>query len=115
MPDRPDGSDPAPRFERRGHGGLDEQGDASRRIGELRRMQPGDATLKNLLALLTAKLELCEGLPVWEWEAGNEGHRERAAGFRALAADERRACMDIMEWLREHLERRAATTTERET
>src|ERR687895_2518424 len=98
MPDRPDGSDPTARFERRA---------PSRRIGELRRMQPADATTKNLLALLTAKLELCEGLPVWEWEAGNEGHREQAVGFRALADAERRSCVDIMEWLREHLERTA--------
>lgn len=106
MQDRPDGSDsPPPRFERRSQAGVeDEQRAAARRIGELRRMQPADATTKNLLALLTAKLELCEGLPVWEWEAGNEGHRDRAAGFRALAAAERRSCVDIMDWLREHLE-----------
>lgn len=103
MQDRQDGTDSASRFERRGRGGLEQ--DASRRIGELRRMQPADATMKNLLALLTAKLELCEGLPVWEWEAGNEGHREQAAGFRTLADAERRSCVDIMEWLRQHLER----------
>jgi hypothetical protein len=108
MAERPEGSDPASRFERRGSGGVEhEEQEPSRRIGELRRMQPADATMKNLLALLTAKLELCEGLPVWEWEARNEGHREHAAGFRALAADERRSCIDIMEWLREHLERTA--------
>jgi hypothetical protein len=101
MQDRPDGTEPPSRFDRTSEG---ERRDASRRIGELRRMQPADATMKNLLALLTTKLELCAGLPVWEWEAGNEGHRERAAGFRALAADERRSCLDIMEWLREHLE-----------
>jgi hypothetical protein len=105
MPDRPEGTEPQSRFERRR--GDDEQRDASRRIGELRRMQPADATTRNLLALLTTKLELCAGLPVWEWEAGNEGHREQAAGFRALAAAERRSCVDIMEWLREHLERTA--------
>ena len=107
MQDRSDGSDSAPRFERRSGGGLEPN--ASRRIGELRRMQPADATMKNLLALLSTKLELCAGLPVWEWEAGNEGHREQAAGFRALAAEERRSCLDIMEWLQQHLER----TTER--
>ena len=108
MPDRPDGTEPPSRFERKSGGGLEhEQRDASRRLGELRRMQPADTTMKNLLALLTTKLELCAGLPVWEWEAGNEGHREQAAGFRALAAEERRSCIDIMEWLREHLERTA--------
>jgi hypothetical protein len=89
MPDRPDGTE------------------ASTRIGELRRMQPADATMRNLLALLTTKLEICAGLPVWEWEAGNEGHSEQAADFRALAAAERRSCIDIMDWLREHLERTA--------
>jgi hypothetical protein len=108
MQDRPDGTEPSSRFERTSGGGPEhERRDASRRIGELRRMQPADATLKNLLALLTTKLELCAGLPVWEWEAGNEGHREQAAGFRALAAEERRSCMDIMERLQEHLERMA--------
>jgi len=107
MSERPDGSDAA-RFERRGRSGHeDEENDASRRIGELRRRQPADATMKNLLALLTAKLELCEGLPVWEWEAGNEGHREQAASFRRLADAERRSCFDIMDWLRVHLERAA--------
>jgi hypothetical protein len=105
MPDRPDGAKPQDRFGR--NRGDDEQRDASRRIGELRRMQPADATMRNLLALLTTKLEICAGLPVWEWEAGNEGHREQAAGFRALAAAERRSCIDIMDWLREHLERTA--------
>lgn len=105
MPERPEGSEPQSRFERtRGDA---EQRDATRRIGELRRMQPADATMRNLLSLLTTKLEICAGLPVWEWEAGNEGHRERAAGFRELAAAERRSCIDIMDWLREHLERTA--------
>jgi hypothetical protein len=108
MPEQSDGSDSAPRFERRGREGLEhERREPSRRIGELRRMQPADATMKNLISLLTAKLELCEGLPVWEWEAGNEGHREQAAGFRTLADAERRSAVDIMEWLREHLERTA--------
>jgi hypothetical protein len=105
MPEQPDGTEPQGRFERTR--GDDEQRDASRRLGELRRMQPADTTMRNLLALLTTKLEICAGLPVWEWEAGNEGHREQAAGFRALAAAERRSCIDIMEWLREHLERTA--------
>ena len=109
MQDRPDGTEPpSSRFERTGGEAPElERRDASRRIGELRRMQPADATMKNLLALLTTKLELCAGLPVWEWEAGNEGHREQAASFRELAADERRSCIDIMDWLRVHLERTA--------
>jgi hypothetical protein len=105
MPDRANETDSTSRFERTRGAGLEHDlDDASRRLGELRRIQPADATMKNLLALLSTKLELCAGLPVWEWEAGNEGHRERAASFRALAAEERRSCIDIMEWLREHLE-----------
>ena len=48
--------------------------DATRRLSDLRRAQPADATLKNLLGVLNAKLELCASLPVFEWEAGTEGY-----------------------------------------
>jgi hypothetical protein len=66
-------------------------------------------TLRNLLALLTNKLELAASLPVWEWEAGNEGHEDCAACFSAFAEAERRSCADAMECLRAHLERTAAS------
>jgi len=82
--------------------------DATRRLGDLRRAQPADATMKNLLNLLSTKLELCASLPVFEWEAGNEGYPECAAAFRELAEAERSSCADVLEHLRALLERRAA-------
>jgi hypothetical protein len=82
-------------------------GEAARSLGDLRRAQPGDATLRNLLSLLNAKLELCSTLPVYEWEATNEGWVERAAGFRSIAETERRSCGELIEHLRAHLEQRA--------
>jgi hypothetical protein len=81
--------------------------EATRRLTDLRRAQPADATLKNLLGVLNAKLELCASLPVYEWEAGTEGYEECAAAFRHLAEAERRSCSDVIDRLREHLELRA--------
>jgi hypothetical protein len=80
----------------------------TRRLTDLRRAQPTDATLRNLLGVLSAKLELCASLPVYEWEAGSEGHEDCAAAFRSLAEAERQSCNDVLNRLREHLELRAA-------
>jgi hypothetical protein len=82
---------------------------ATRRLTDLRRAQPADATLRNLLGVLSAKLELCASLPVFEWEAGSEGHEDCAAAFRDLAEAERRSCSDVLDRLREHLDHRAST------
>jgi hypothetical protein len=82
--------------------------DATRRLSDLRRAQPADATLRNLLRVLNAKLELCASLPVFEWEASSEGDTKRAAAFRDLADAERRSCSEVLEQLRALLERRAA-------
>lgn len=81
----------------------------TRRLTDLRRAQPADATLKNLLGVLSAKLELCASLPVYEWEAGAEGFDDCAAAFRRLAEAERRSCTDVIDRLRDHLEQRART------
>lgn len=81
--------------------------EATRRLTDLRRAQPADATLRNLLGVLSAKLDLCASLPVFEWEAGNEGHEDCAAAFRSLAEAERQSCNDVLNRLREHLELRA--------
>jgi hypothetical protein len=81
--------------------------DETRRLGALRRGQHADATLRNLLGVLSAKLELCATLPVYEWEAGSEGYDECAAAFRDLADTERRTCSDMIDRLREHLDTRA--------
>jgi len=78
--------------------------DAARRLADLQRAQPADATLRNLLGCLNAKLDLCARLPVFEWEAGNEGYEGSANAFRRLAEAERRSCADILDVLREHLE-----------
>jgi hypothetical protein len=82
--------------------------EATRRLTDLRRAQPTDATLRNLLGVLTAKLELCASLPVYEWEAGSEGHEDCAAAFRMLAEAERQSCNEVLNRLREHLDLRAA-------
>jgi hypothetical protein len=73
-------------------------------ISDLRGAQPADATLQNLLTVLSAKLELCSRLPIYEYEAGNEGHDSSAAAFRALAEMERRSFNDLLACLRVHLE-----------
>ena len=89
--------------------GPTEHGDATRRLTNLRRAQPADATLKNLLGVVSAKLELCASLPVYEWEADSEGYHESALAFRSLAEAERRSCADVLDRLREHLELRTTS------
>ena len=76
----------------------------SLRLADLRRAQPVDATLQNLLALLSTKLELCARLPIFEWEAGSEGHDVCATALRAFAEAERRSCDDVIDCLRLHIE-----------
>jgi hypothetical protein len=90
--------------------GRTDPSEATRRLGDLRRAQPVDTTLRNLLGLLSAKLELCASLPVYEWEASSEGYDECAAAFRSLAEAERQSCAEVLDRLKEHLERRATTT-----
>jgi hypothetical protein len=51
-----------------------------RRLTDLRRAQPADATMQNLL---------CGQLVIYEYEAGSEGHEASAAAFRELAEVER--------------------------
>jgi hypothetical protein len=60
-----------------------------RRLTDLRRAQPADATLQNLLRLLNSKIELCGQLAIYEYEAISERHPECAQAFRALADAER--------------------------
>jgi hypothetical protein len=77
-------------------------------ISDLRGAQPADATLQNLLSVLSAKLELCSRLPIFEYEAGNEGHEATAAAFRHLAEVERRSFNEMLACLRQHLEELSA-------
>ena len=76
-------------------------------ITDLRGAQPADATLQNLLSVLKSKLELCSRLPIFEYEAQNEGHAASAAAFHALAEVERRSFDELLECLRKHLDERA--------
>jgi hypothetical protein len=84
----------------------------TRRLSDLRRAQPADTTLQNLIGLLSAKLELCARLPVFEYEAGSDGHAACAAAFRNLAEIERRSFNDLLACLREHLDERLNTPKE---
>jgi len=81
-----------------------EPANRAKRIGDLRRRQPADATLRNLIGVLDAKLDLCATLPVYEWEAGREGHARSAATFHTLVELERRSCNHVIEELRHYLD-----------
>jgi hypothetical protein len=85
-----------------------DENDTVRRLADLRRAQPTDATLRNLLAVLTEKLDLCARLPVFEWEAESEGHAGCASAFRSLADAELRTCAEVLDCLREQLNSRGA-------
>ena len=87
------------------------QGDAPRRLGDLRRSQPADVTLKNIVGVLTTKLELCARLPVCEFEAASDGDERCAASFHALAEAERSSCEEVIECLRAHLEQMVGSGT----
>ena len=83
---------------------LDEEPMDAPLLTELRRSQPGDATLQNLLHVMSGKLELCGRLPIFEYEAGVEGHRSCATAFHELAEIERRSFDALVSCLRAHLE-----------
>lgn len=77
------------------------------RLVELRRAHPYDATLQNLLAVLTVKLDLSTRLPVYEYEADSEGFSDTASFLSAVASAERESVQDILASLRQHLDRTA--------
>lgn len=83
---------------------LDEEPIDAPLLTELRRSQPGDSTLQNLLQVMSGKLELCGRLPIYEYEAGLEGHRACAAAFHELAEIERKSFDLLVVCLRGHLE-----------
>jgi hypothetical protein len=76
----------------------------TRRLSDLTAAHPADRTLENLLRTLTAKLDLCARLPVYEYEADAEGHRASAEAFERLAISERRAFDTLLRDLRRHLD-----------
>jgi hypothetical protein len=75
-----------------------------RRLSELWKTQPADATLQNLLTILGAKLELCSRLPVFEYEAASEHNDRCAAAFHELAERERESFEHVVGLLRQHLD-----------
>jgi hypothetical protein len=81
------------------------QASGSERLNELRRAHPYDAALHNLLAVLTTKLDLCARLPIYEFEANNEGFADTASLFNALASAEHENVRELVESLRVHLDR----------
>lgn len=76
----------------------------ARRLTELRRAHPADATLQNLLAALGSKLEFCTRLPVYEYEASTEGYKDCARAFEVLAHAERAHVTELMKLLRSHVD-----------
>jgi hypothetical protein len=79
------------------------RGSAVHSLADLRRAQPADSALRNLLGVLSAKLELFASLPVFEYEASVEGNEAFAAAFRRLAERERQSFDELIACLRTHL------------
>jgi rubrerythrin len=80
----------------------------ARRLNELRRAHPADATLQNLLVVLGSKLDISARLPVFEYEAATEGHEDCARAFEVLAHAERAHVNELLKVLRAHLDRSLA-------
>ena len=78
----------------------------SRRLSDVSRAQPGDVTLQNLLGVLVTKLDSCRRLPLFAFEAANEGHTTCARAFRDLADAERAALDGLLDHLADHLAER---------
>jgi hypothetical protein len=87
------------------------QTSTAQRLAELRRAHPHDATLQNLLAVLSAKLDLSARLPVFEYEADSEGFADTASFLSSLASAERESLEEILASLRLHLDRTSGRVT----
>jgi hypothetical protein len=81
-----------------------------RRLSDLQAAQPTDETLKGLLGTLNTKLELCARLPFLAYQADQEGFRDAAETFRALAVAERRSLTELVASLRSHLDQSGVLT-----
>ena len=86
------------------------QTSTAQRLADLRSAHPHDATLQNLLAVATAKLDLSARLPVYEYEADSEGFSDTASFLSALASAERESLQEILGSLRQHLDRTTGCT-----
>ena len=83
---------------------LEDDSTAAPLLDDLRRALPADATLQNLLGIMSTKLDLCGRLPIYEYEANIEGHRTSAAAFHELAQVERESFNALLSCLRRHLD-----------
>jgi hypothetical protein len=81
-----------------------DESQAARRLSRLHGAQPGDPTMRHLIAILNAKLELCSRLAVFEYEAGSQGQDSCVLAFRRLAEMERESFDDLLACLRDHID-----------
>ena len=79
----------------------------AQRLADLRAAHPHDATLQNLLTIVSAKLDLSARLPVYEYEADSDGFSDTASFLAALASAERESLQEILATLRRHIDRTA--------
>jgi hypothetical protein len=87
-----------------------------RSLSELRRSgRYADPTLLNLVGLLQSKLELRARLPVLAHEADTEGHEGSARLFRSISVIEDQHITDLLETLRDHVDRYSGGAALKET
>ena len=67
-----------------------------RSVEEIRAEQTESATLRNLSAVLDAKLTLASRLGLYEFEAGEEGLADCSEAFRMLGRSERRQIRELL-------------------
>lgn len=91
------------------------QTSTAQRLAALRSAHPHDATLQNLLTILSAKLDLSTRLPVFEYEADSEGFTDTATFLSALASAERESLQKVLASLRQHLDRSSERLTQEVT
>jgi hypothetical protein len=85
--------------------GTDKDGSVpiARRLTDLRQAHPADLTLQNLITSLSFTLDVCQRLPIFEYEADSEGHDAAASGFRGLASSERDQVKLLLSCIKGHL------------
>jgi hypothetical protein len=90
---------------------VDSDAQRIKRLSDLRRAGPGDATLQNLLSTATTKLELCSRLPVFEYEAHQDGAHGAAYFFGELLEREAKSVEPVLACLRQYLDGLGLETT----
>ncbi len=74
-----------------------------RRFSDLQAGLAADTTLRNMLALLVQKLETNAKLPLFSYEAAQEGFDDCAELFDRLAVGERAQIDELVHGLQRHL------------